>query len=249
MGQPVQAIRITLAIVAQRWVLGGGSSNAILARKGGSMYKLLSLFAIAALLASTSLRAQNGGTIRYKWHDAQGLSHFSDSLNVEAMRAGYDLVNDSGLVIRHVPRQLTVDERVAATKLAAAEASKNRTAKAIASAEAQMMAAYPTEEMYKISLQQELETIDQKIHTTQINLHSQERTLTDLLGRAADIESAKEKVSQTLSDSITKQRGIVTEQRNTLRRQQDLRLQTVQRQAQQLVRYQALEAKQDKGSR
>lgn len=213
------------------------------------MYKSLSLLAITALLATTSLHAQSSANIRYKWHDAQGLSHFSDSLNAEAMKYGYDLVNDSGMTIRHVPRQLTADERATAKTLAAAEAAKQRAAQAIVNAEAQMMSAYPTEEMYKISLQQTLDTIDQKIHTTQINLRSQEKALTDLLGRAADIESAKQKVPQGLSDSIAKQRGIVNEQRNTLHRQQGLRQQTEQVQKQQLVRYQELQAERDKGAR
>ena len=213
------------------------------------MYKSLSFLAITVLLASTSLHAQNGGNIRYKWHDAQGLSHFSDSLNAEAMKYGYDLVNDSGMTIRHVPRQLTADERTAAKTQAAAEAAKQRAAQAIVNAETQMMSAYPTEEMYKTSLQQTLDTIDQKIHTTQINLRSQEKALTDLLSRAADIESAKQKVPKRLSDSIAKQRGIVTEQRNTLHRQQDLRLRTVQVQKQQLVRYQELQAERQKGAR
>lgn len=213
------------------------------------MYKSLSLLAIAALLASTSLHAQNSGNIRYKWHDAQGMSHFSDSLNPEAMKNGYDLVNDSGMTIRHVPRQLTADERAAAKTLATAEAAKQRAAQVIVNAEAQMVSAYPTEEMYKTSLQQTLDTIDQKIHTTQINLRSQEKALTDLLSRAADVESAKQKVPKFLSDSIAKQLGIVTEQRNTLHRQQRVRLQTVQLQKQQLVRYQELQAEREKGSR
>ena len=212
------------------------------------MYRSLSLIAIAALLASATVHAQNASTVRYKWHDAQGLSHFSDSLTSEAMKYGYDLVSDNGLVIRHVPRQLTAEERAAANKLAAAEAAKQRAAKAIADSEAQMLSAYPTEEMYKISLQQTLETIDQKIHTTQINLRSQEKALTDLLARAADYEDAKKVMPPFMVDGLAKQRAVVTEQRDTLHRQQSLHDQTVQLQVQQLARYRTLKAAQAKDS-
>lgn len=212
------------------------------------MYRSLSLFAIAALLASTTLHAQNASTVRYKWHDAQGLSHFSDSLTAEAMKYGYDLVGDSGLVLRHVPRQLTAEERAAANKVAAAEAAKQRAAKAIADSETQMLSAYPTEEMYKISLQQTLETIDQKIHTTQINLRSQEKALTDLLARAAEYEDAKKTMPPFMVDGLAKQRAVVTEQRDTLHRQQALHDQTVQEQVQQLTRYRELRAAQAKDS-
>lgn len=212
------------------------------------MYRTLSFFAMAALLASSALHAQNDGSIRYRWHDAQGLSHFSDSLNTEAMKYGYDLVNDNGLIIRHVPRQLTAEERAAAKKLAVMQAAKQRAAQAIADAEAQMMTAYPTEEMYKISLQQTLDTIDQKIHTTQINLRSQEKALTDLLARAAEYESAKKAMPQFMTESVAKQRAVVTTQRDTLHRQQALRNQTVQAQVGQLARYRELKAAQDKSS-
>lgn len=208
------------------------------------MHKSLSLFAIAALLGSSALYAQNGSTVRYKWHDVQGLSHFSDSLNTEAMKAGYDVVNDSGLVIRRVPRQLTAEERTAANKLAAIEQAKQRAAQTIADAEAQMLAAYPTEEMYKISLQQTLETIDQRIHTTQLNLRSQEKALTDLLARAADYERSKKTMPQFMVDSVAKQRAVVTDQRSTLQRQKALYDQTVQLQISELARYRQLKAAQ-----
>jgi hypothetical protein len=212
------------------------------------MYRSLRVAVAVALLASSAVHAQNGGNIRYKWHDGQGLAHFSDSLNAEAMKYGYDLVNDHGLVIQHVSRQLTPDERAAASKLAAEAAAKARAAQDIANAETQMLSAYSTEEMYKISLQQTLETIDQQIHTTQINLRSQEKALTDLLGRAADTESAKNPVPKFLVDSIAKQRAVVTNQRDTLHRQQGLRAQTVASQVKQLARYRELKAAQGKGS-
>jgi hypothetical protein len=208
------------------------------------MRKPLLVFAAVVLVASLSAHAQNTGNIRYKWYDGQGLMHFSDSLTAEAMKYGYDLVNDRGMVVQRVPRQLNAEERAAANKLADEQAAKQRAVQEIANAEAQMLSAYPDEESYKISLQQSLDTIDQQIHTTQINLRSQEKALTDLLGRAADMENTKTPVPKFLVDSIAQQRGVVTEQRNTLQRQQALRAQTVQLQAKRLARYRELKAAQ-----
>ena len=235
-----------MATVAADAALGSAVTAVILTNKGEFMRKLLSVLAVAALLASLSVHAQKtiSSGIRYKWLDGQGQLHFSDSLNAEAMKYGYDLVNDQGLVIQHVPRQMTPEERDAANKLAAAEAIKQHAAQELANAEAQMLAAYPDEESYKISQQQELDTIDQQIHTTQINLRSQEKALTDLLARAADIERAKAPLPKYLTDSIAKQRDVVTGQRNTLQRQQATRAQTVQEQAGKLARYRALKAAQ-----
>lgn len=224
--------------------LGKVMAPAILGNKGESMRKSPLFFAAAVLFASLSAHAQNTGNIRYKWYDGQGLMHFSDSLTTEAMKYGYDLVNDRGLVVQHVPRQLTPEERTAANKLAAEQAVKQRAAQEIANAEAQMLAAYPDEESYKLQQQQALDTIDQQIHTTQINLRSQEKALTDLLGRAAEMENAKTPVPKFLVDGIAQQRAVVTGQRNTLQHQQTLRTQTVQLQTKQLARYREIKAAQ-----
>jgi hypothetical protein len=212
------------------------------------MRKSLLILTTLALSASAVAFAQNSGNVRYKWYDGQGLMHYSDSLSPEAMKYGYDLVNDRGLVVRHVPRQPTGEERAMATKAAEAQAARQRAAQELANTEAQMLNAYPDEASYRNSLAQTLDTIDQQIHTTQINLRSQEKALTDLLARAAETESAKQPVPKFLVDSIAKQRNVVTGLRNTQQRQRSLRAQTVQQQATQLARYRALKTERDKAS-
>ncbi|MGY3041799.1 small-conductance mechanosensitive channel [Rhodanobacter sp. TND4EL1] len=209
------------------------------------MRKPLIIIAALVLGASLSAHAQSGG-VRYKWHDNQGLVHFSDSLTAEAMKYGYELVNDRGLVVQRVARQLNAQERAAANKLAAEQAAKDRVIQDRANADAQMLSAYPDEESYQISLQQALGTYDQQINTTRINLRSQEKALTDLLGRAADLENAKEAVPKSLADSIAKQRNVVAAQRDTLQRQQAFRAQSVQQQAQAMAHYRVVKAAHDK---
>jgi hypothetical protein len=214
------------------------------------MRKLLSVFAAAALLASMSAHAQKSGSANanayhYKWYDGQGQMHFSDSHTADAMKFGYDVVNAQGLTIQHVARQLNPEERAAANKLAAEQAEQQHATEERAKAEAQMLSAYPDEESFKTSQQQALDTIDQQIHTTHTNLQIQEKALTDLLTRAADIERAKGPVPKFLVDSISTQRSVVTGQRNALERLQAQRAQTVQAQAVQLVRYRQLKAAQE----
>ncbi len=212
------------------------------------MRKSLLILATLALGASVTAYAQNNANVRYKWYDGQGLMHYSDSLTAEAMKYGYDLVNDRGIVVRHVSRQLNAEERAAAAKVAEAQAAKRRAAQELATAETQILNAYPDAESYKISLQQTLDSIDQQIHTSRINLRSQEKTLTDLLGRAAEIEGANKPVPKFLVDSIAAQRNTVTGLRDTLQRQQTTRARTVLEQVKQLARYRELKADQDKAS-
>ena len=203
------------------------------------------VYAVAISLATVlTAHAQNTG-IRYHWRDGKGLSHYSDSLTAEAMKFGYDLVNDQGMVVRHVERQLSPEERAAAEKIAAEQAAQRRADEARKRADLQMLNAYGDEASLKQAQQEELDTVDQQINTTRLNLRSQEKTLADLLGRAADMERAKQKVPQHLVDSIAGQRNVVAGQRAALARQQDRRDTAQEQAAQQLQHYRELKKAQD----
>lgn len=224
-----------------------GGAKAILPLSRGKSMRRTSLI-LAGLMAVACAHAQNQGNngVRYKWRDGQGLPHYSDSLTSEAIKYGYDVVNDRGLVIQHVERQLNPEERAAARKVADEQAAQQRAAQERARNDSQMLAAYPTEDGYKASLQQEVDNIDQQIRTTQINLHSQEKALTDLLTRAGDLERAKQPVPKFLTDSIAKQRNIVAGQRALLDHQQAARDAASTRMTQQLQHYRELKAAQAK---
>jgi hypothetical protein len=96
-----------------------------------------------------------------------------------------------------------------------------------------------------MSLQQTIDAMDQQIHTTRINLQSQEKALTGLLDRAAELEQAKQPVPKYMADNISTQRNVVAAQRNALARQQAERDSTVAAQARQLARYRELKAAED----
>ncbi|BFI94550.1 MAG: hypothetical protein RSP_00600 [Rhodanobacter sp.] len=202
----------------------------------------------AALLASAPLLAQqNSGNngYRYKWVDAQGLPHFSDSLTQDALKYGYSVVNDQGMVVQRVQRQLNPEERAAAQKLAKQQADAKRAADDQARTDEQILAAYPDEASYKASLQQALANTDQQIHTSKLNLRSQEQALTDLLARAAESEHNKQPVPKFLQDSIAKQRSVVSGLQALLLRQEAQRDEQAQQQTQQLAHYRALQAAQN----
>ena len=83
---------------------------------------------LAAVIAVACAHAQTENTngMRYKWRDGQGLPHYSDSLTSDAIKYGYDVVNDRGLVIQHVERQLNPEERAAARKASPASSPAPR---------------------------------------------------------------------------------------------------------------------------
>jgi len=211
------------------------------------MHKPLHVLTIIALLASATVCAQQAdhNGMRYKWVDGKGLPHFSDSLSQDAIKYGYDVVNDQGMVVQRVQRQLSPEERAAAQKRAAQQAAAQRAAQDRARADEQMLSAYPDEAAYKAALQQALANMDQQIHTSRLNLRSQEQALTELLGRGAEFEHNKQSLPKSLQDGIAKQRGVVSDLQALLQRQQALREQAAQAQTQQLAHYRALQAEQD----
>lgn len=212
------------------------------------MHKSLSILIITALLASAPVYAQQHAStngMRYKWVDGKGLPHFSDSLSQDALKYGYDVVNDQGMVVSHVQRQLNPEEQAAAQKQAAQQAAAKRSADNQARADEQLLAAYPDEASYKASLQLALTNMDQQIHTSKLNLRSQEQALTELLDRAAEAERGKQPVPKSLQDSISKQRGVVSDLQALLQRQQSQRDEAAQQQVQQLAHYRTLQAAQN----
>ncbi|WP_329742089.1 DUF4124 domain-containing protein [Dyella sp. A6] len=207
--------------------------------------------ALAALTCSLTAHAQQlqGSGIRYRWVDAKGLPHFSDSLSESAIKYGYDVLNNQGMVIQHVEKTLSPQERIAAQKLAAQQSAARRVAAQNERNDIQLLNTYPTAAAYEKALQQTMEGVDEQIDDTKINLHSQEQSLAQLLARAADLQNGKEPVPKFLTDRISAQRNVVSTQRATLAQQQSDRAALKQQQAQQLQHFIELKAKekQDRG--
>ncbi len=209
------------------------------------MRKSFYMLIAATLVASIAAHAQQTGHVRYRWHDAKGLPHYSDSLTAEAMKFGYDLVNDRGLTVGHVDRQLTAEERAAAQQAAAEQAAIKHEADKRAHDDEQLLSAYPDELALTTMQKQETDTVEQQIHTTEINLQSQQQALTDLLGRAGELERARKPVPKYLTDSIAKQRDVVNQQRARLQRQHAKLDETRQHAAALLQHYRELKATRD----
>jgi hypothetical protein len=198
------------------------------------------------VMASSAVDAQkndrNNNGYRYRWKDASGQSYFSDSLTSEAMKAGYDVVNSRGVVVQHVNRQLTPDERAAAKKLADQQAAAQAIIDQRKRDDAQMLSAYPTEQAFTASQQSQVDNYQQAVRTTQLNLQGQEKTLADLLTRAGDLERAKQPVPPYLTTRIGEQRNTVAGLRATLQRQQAAEATAKTNMAAEIQRYRQLRA-------
>jgi hypothetical protein len=201
------------------------------------------LAAAIAFSFSVVADAASGEHNRYKWKDADGNLHYDDALPPAAVQFGYDVVNPSGMVVKHVDRTRTAEEQKADKEAAAKAAAERRTVEEQAQHDQQILAAYPNEQDLTRNQQGLVDSLDQEMHATQLSLDSQEKSLTDMLGRAADLERSGKPVPLVLQKQIENQRGVVTKQKEYIAGKQKERVDTLQRAAEELAHYRELRAK------
>ena len=207
------------------------------------MRPILLAASIAILFCSTTWAGDVTSTTHYRWRDAQGGLHYSDSIPPDAVRFGYDILNDQGLLVRHVDREKTPAERAAAAAEAAREAAAKRAADQQALADRQLLAAYPNEAELKEAHEAKLAQMQQNINTTQQNLRSQEQNLADLLAHAAELERSGQPVPPFLRKRVTDQRQSVADERNEVAKLQRQRADTARQFDAELLRYRAMRTK------
>jgi valyl-tRNA synthetase len=202
----------------------------------------MALMLFAASSASIAMQQSKPESYRYRWHDSHGQSHFSDSLTAQAIKNGYDVINNSGMIVRHVQRTLTPDERKAAQAAAAKATAARAAAQRQHSQDIQMLNAYPNLRVFKDAQQAEVDQISQSVRTTRVNLKSQEENLAALLAHVADIKHSGKSVPAFMSKRIDKQRAAVTEQRAALEQQKKAKIEAEKQMQERIERYRKLSA-------
>ncbi|HET7359039.1 MAG TPA: DUF4124 domain-containing protein [Rhodanobacteraceae bacterium] len=205
---------------------------------------IVAVWALLGIAGTAQAQRASHGDYRYKWRDGSGLLHYSDSLTNDALKYGYDVLNERGMTVRHVARQLTAEQHQAARAEAQRSATAQRLSERQHQADLQMLAAYPDETAYKAAQQAQLDDLRQHIRTTQLNLRSQEQGLADLLDNAAELERADKDVPQALATRIAAQKQAVATQRAELDRQQAAQVAAGQQAVADLQRYRKLRTQQ-----
>lgn len=199
----------------------------------------LCLFALAA----ASALAANKSHERYRWKDAQGVVHFDDVLSDAAIHAGYDVVGGSGMLIRRVAPPMTTEELKADEKAKAQKKAAEKAAAEQARDDAQMLAAYPTEQELSDAHDAQLAMIDQYIQSTQVSLQSQEGSLTDMLSHAADLERVGKPIPAALSRQIESLRTNIEKQKAYIAAKQQEKIDSAAKFETELAHYREVRAK------
>ena len=203
-----------------------------------ALLAFLALLIAGPLLAAGPTQGHN----RYKWRDGEGNLHYSDALPAEAVKFGYEVVNSQGIVIKHIDRPKTAEERVAAkAELAKAQAAKQE-ADARVRNDQQTLAAYPTEDDLKRAQRQQSEMMEQNLNSARISLQSQEKSLAELLGHAAELDRSGKPVPPLLAKQLGDLRRQVEDQRAYIARKESERDDTVTRFDDDLTHYRDLKS-------
>lgn len=203
--------------------------------------------AVALLLASgLATSAENKDPRhRFKWKDAQGNLHIEDSIPPADAKLGYDVVNAQGILVRHVERQKTPEE-LAQAKLDAekAEAAK-KAASQQSSRDAQMLAAYPNEDELKKAQDSQLALIAQNIDTATAGIQSQEKSLSEMLAHAGELERNGTTVPLSVKKQIDALKSGIAEQKRVLAKREQERTAMQQQFESEMGHYREIKSKQD----
>jgi len=184
----------------------------------------LFVYGISLALTSTlaiSAPASENERVRYKWKDEKGALHFSDTLTQEATKFGYDVVNTQGMVVKHVDRAKTPGELKAAKEEAQQKAKAKREAEEQAKADRQLLAAYPTEKMFNDMQKAYLSRLEQVIQSEESTLSAQEKSLTEQLSRAAELERDGKPIPVKVTEQINTLRADIAKQKSLIARKKE----------------------------
>lgn len=173
---------------------------------------------VLLLAASVAGTPAHGQGTRYKWRDAQGNLHYSDALPPDAGKLGYEMINAQGIVIKRVEPPKSTEELAAAKAAAAQEKATRAEAEARLRNDQQLLAAYPTEDELQRAHEHQLQMLQQNIRSAEIGLQSQERSLAEQLGQAADIERDGKPVPKRIADQISATRIQIEAQHRVVER-------------------------------
>ena len=194
-------------------------------------------------IATIQVQAAGKNPDHYRWKDAQGVVHFDDVLSDAAIQAGYDIVSSSGMKIRHVAAPRTAEQQKAYDQAEAQKKVTEKAAAAQAQQDEQMLAAYPTEQTLSDAHTAQLAMIDQYIQSTQISLQSQEKSLTDMLSHAADLERGGKPIPAALSRQIETLRANIEKQKAYIAAKQQEKIDSAAKFDAELAHYREIRAK------
>lgn len=193
--------------------------------------------ALAVALAPLAADAQERSRKLYRWVDADGKVHYSDSLPPEAVdQARRELSANTGLTVGEVQRSLTDEERA---ELAAAEAQA-RSEEEARQRDQVLLASYPSEADLERAYQDRVKLMEETVRATQVGIEGQTQSLASILENAADRELTGQPVDARMVERIREVYRAAATQQALLQRREAERAALDQEYTETMERYRRL---------
>jgi hypothetical protein len=146
--------------------------------------------------------ASSGSSTRYRWKDAHGVVQYTDTLPAEALQLGYDVVDAQGLVLRHVDRPKSAEEKKADAAAASAQATAKQRALEATKADQQLLVAYASDKELAAAQKAKLDGIDLILQNVRVSQADQEKSLNEQLAHASTFERDNKPVPASVKQQI-----------------------------------------------
>lgn len=160
-------------------------------------------FALVALIVGLCAAGAADAQKLYRWVDADGKVHYSDSLPpAEVDRARREFSLETGSPTGEVERALTDAERAQAAAANAQATSEAQRAEDARKLDAMLVTSYPTERDLQRVFDERRALLEETLKATRIGIDSQRASFNGLLAHAADQELAGRPVDPKTADSL-----------------------------------------------
>lgn len=161
-------------------------------------------FAVIFMLLNISLIP---GAVQAKikcWTNAEGVRECGNSVPPEYAQQGHDVINKSGVLVKHHERAKTDAELAEETRLKAAEAEKKRLAEEQAAHDRVLLDTFANEDEIVMTRDGKITSIKTEIRLTNRSMNTAEERLGKLRKQAANLERAGKPVTDKLQGDIQK---------------------------------------------
>lgn len=190
----------------------------------GSMKPMVALIGVFFLLAfppateaqSRAQASKSAPPKLYRWTDAQGKVHYTDSLPADALNQERQEYSRKGLLVNQVERTPTPEEK--ASQAAAAALAQDQTEQTLArEREAQaLQASYPSAEAISNDYRQRAQQLGAQIVALESIISEQQKMLLSKLQFASDAELQGKKVGASLALQIQNTHKTLAQHRATV---------------------------------
>jgi len=194
--------------------------------------------ALACALALPFANAQK----LYRWVDADGKVHYSDTIPPSEVDRARDQLNEQGRTVESVSRALTAEEQAEAAQAAKVAEEERKAKEAQAHMDKMLLTSYGEESDLKRAYDERFDLVKQSIESAKVGIRSQEGSLADLLAHAAKLEREGTPVGENIKKSIELSRSQVAQQAAYLEKRESEQIALQKEYDQTLARYRRLKA-------